>query len=52
MLNQDLDKYPKKFAKTGIVPTLNIINADTRVLEEQFIGYSSRSDFLRVLEEK
>jgi hypothetical protein len=52
MLNQDLDKYPKEFAKTGVVPTLNIINADTEVLEEQFIGYSSRGDFLRVLEEK
>ena len=52
MLNQDLDKYPKEFAKTGIVPVLNIVNSDTEVLEHQFVGYSSRGAFLRVLKEK
>jgi len=52
MLNQDLDKYPKEFAKTAIVPILNIINSDTEVLEHQFVGYSSRSDFLRRLKAK
>ncbi|RLA67056.1 MAG: hypothetical protein DRQ78_03165 [Epsilonproteobacteria bacterium] len=52
MLNQDLDKYPKEFAKTGIVPTLNIISPNTEEIEQQFVGYSSRVDFLRVLKEK
>ena len=52
MLNQDTDTYPKEFAKTGIVPVLNIINSKTEMLENQFIGYSSRGAFLQILKEK
>jgi thiol-disulfide isomerase/thioredoxin len=52
MLNYDKKKFPKKLGKIGVTPTLYIVNAKTEKIEETFIGFSSRSEFLHYLKTK
>ena len=49
MINFDKKKFPKMLGKIGITPTLYIINAQTETIEETFVGFSSRSEFLHYL---
>lgn len=51
-LNLDTDTYPEQFAKTRFTPILYIVNSKTQKIEHQFVGYSSRGDFLRFLKDK
>jgi len=48
-LNLDKDKYPEQFAKTRFTPILYIVNSETEKIEHQFVGYSSRDEFLHLL---
>lgn len=49
-LNLDKDWYPERFGKTRFTPILYIINFETQKIEHQFVGYSSRNEFLHLLE--
>ncbi len=48
-LNLDKDKYPEQFGKTRFTPILYIVNSETEKIEHQFVGYSSRDEFLHLL---
>lgn len=48
-LNLDKDTYPKQFAKTRFTPIIYMINSKDETITGEFVGYSSRGDFLRVL---
>lgn len=48
-LNLDKDKYPEQFGKIHFTPILYIVNSETEKIEHQFIGYSSRDEFLHLL---
>ena len=48
-LNLDTDTYPEQFAKTRFTPIIYIVNSTTEKIEHQFVGYSARNEFLRVL---
>jgi len=48
-LNLDTDKFPEQFAKTRFTPIIYIVNATTEKIEHEFVGYSARNAFLRML---
>ena len=48
MLNLDADSFPKQFAKTRFTPILYIVNSNSEVIEKEFVGYSSRDEFLQL----
>jgi len=48
-LNLDKDSYPEPLGETRFTPILYIINASTEKIEHQFVGYSSRDEFLQLL---
>ena len=48
-LNLDKDSYPKQFADTRFTPILYIVNSTTEKIEHQFVGYSTRDEFLHLL---
>ena len=52
MLNLDKDSYPEQFAKTRFTPILYIVNSKDESIEHQFVGYTSRGEFLQVLKGK
>ena len=52
MLNFSRKNFPIQFRKVAVTPTLYIVDPKTEKIEHQFVGYSSRDDFLRILNEK
>ena len=48
-LNFSKKNFPKQFREIAFTPTLYIVDPKTQKIEHQFVGYSSRSDFLHVL---
>ena len=52
MINFDKKKFPKMLGKIGITPTLYIVNAKTEKIEETFVGFSSRNEFLHYLKKR
>jgi thioredoxin-related protein len=52
MLNYDEKKFPKSLNKINVTPALYVIDPETDVMKEGFIGYSSRSSFLSYLQQK
>lgn len=49
MLNLDKDVYPEQFAKTRFTPILYIVNSNDEKIEQQFVGYNTRDEFLQLL---
>jgi len=49
MLNFNKKKFPKQFNEIGLTPTLYIVDAKTEKIEHQYVGYSSRDEFLSIL---
>ena len=49
MLNFSKKNFPKQLREIAIVPTLYIVDAKSEKIKHQFVGYSSREDFLREL---
>lgn len=49
MLNFSEGKFPDKFKKNALTPTLYIINPNNEEVLEAFIGYSSREEFLQFI---
>ena len=49
MLNFDEKKFPKSLATISVVPTLYVLDAETELIEETFVGFSSRNLFLHYL---
>ena len=52
MLNYDEKKFPKSLSKINVTPALYVVEPQTDVMKEGFVGYSSRSSFLNYLEQK
>jgi len=52
MLNFSRKNFPKQFREVAMTPTLYIVDPKTEKILHQFVGYSSRDDFLRLLKEK
>ena len=52
MLNFDKKKFPEILGKIRITPTLYIVNPKTEKIEETFVGFSSRNEFLHYLKTK
>ena len=49
MLNFSRKNFPKQFREIAMTPTLYIVDPKTEKIIHQFVGYSSREDFLHVL---
>jgi thiol-disulfide isomerase/thioredoxin len=49
MLNYDEKKFPEKFLKEKMTPTLYIVNAKSEKIEEKFVGFNNRDAFLHLL---
>jgi thioredoxin-related protein len=52
MLNYDEKKFPKSLNKISVTPALYVVDPETDVMKEGFVGYSSRSSFLNYLQQK
>lgn len=48
-LNLDKDSYPEQFAKTRFTPIIYIVNSTTEEIEQKFVGYSARDEFLHLI---
>ncbi len=49
MLNFSRKNFPKQFREIALTPTLYIVDPKTEKIEHQFVGYSSKDDFLHIL---
>jgi thioredoxin-related protein len=49
MLNFSRKNFPIQFREIALTPTLYIVDPKTEKILHQFVGYSAREDFLRVL---
>jgi len=49
MLNFSRKNFPKQFREINLTPTLYIVNPKTEKIEHQFVGYSSKDEFLHAL---
>ncbi|CAA6818161.1 MAG: Unknown protein [uncultured Sulfurovum sp.] len=49
MLNYDKKNFPENLARSSVVPTLYILDAQTQKIEKTFVGYASRNMFLNYL---
>ena len=52
MLNFDKKKFPKGLGAIHVTPTLYVLNVKTEKIEETFVGFSNRNNFLSYLKSK